>query len=858
MTTIVVPSSVNNIEMNAFHCTSSLRTISIASDSTAIFLNGILQGCSGLTTIIAPSSSMVEKVLTLCQQGVQDTSYNNGDGLKKYNIQPKTSVVIPDSLTWLGWNFLQGCSLIVTSVVIPSTVTSIGMGAFYQSTTLTSVTINSESINIGDSAFYECNRISTVIAPSQAILDRVIPVCKKGTMDANYNVNGLKKYTITTVKDVVIPSSINYISDDTLRGCKSIMTSVLIPSTVSMISNTAFQDCPKLTTFIVSSPSVLNQVLSSCQQGIEDASYDSSATGLKKYKIQTLTTVVIPDGVGMIDQNTLRGCNSVVKTVVIPSSVASIGSSALGSFTSLTSVVVPSTVRHIDNYAFSSCSSLTSITISSDTTLIGDNIVAGCPKLTTIIAPSSSVLSKLLSLCQRGIEDTNYSSSATGLKKYTVQKLTSTVEIPDGITYFGQGVLHECSTTVKSLTIPSSVTYIDRYALLTFHWLTSVVILCGVSAIPDGLFAPAGKLTTVIVPESLELSRVLPLCKQGIQDTSYTTAGLKKYTIHEVTSVVLPDGYSYISSSTFSGCGSIVKSVVIPISVTDIWQNAFEGLTSLTSVAISNNNINIYSGVFQKCTKLTTIIAPSSSVVDKILSICQQGVEDTNYSSIDTGMKKYNIEPKTSVIVPGSLPIADRFIFEGCESVVTSIVVPSTVSIIGDNAFLDYTSLTSLTISSSTTTIGDGIVQGCSKLATVIAPSSSVLKKVLQLCQKGVQDTSYKVAGLKKYTIQTLTSVVLPSSVTTIGKFRFASCRSMTSVVIPSSVTIIENEAFEYCSSLKAIVIPSSVTIIGYYYLFIIIFIIYFLFFYFIYLFIRFLRVCILHIIKIIGDTKQC
>ena len=224
----------------------------------------------------------------------------------------------------------------------------------------------------------------------------------------------------------------------------------------------------------------------------------------------------------------IRGCSSIVKTVVIPSSVVNINGNAFSSFTSLTSVVVPSTVRLMDNYAFSSCTSLSSITISSNTTIIGDNIVAGCPKLTTIIVPSSSVLNKLLSLCQRGIEDTNYNSNNTSLKKYTVQKLTSTVVIPDGVTYFGQGILYECSTTVKSLTIPSSVNYIDSLALITFPWLTSIVILSHVNTIPDRLFVPTGKLTTVIVPESLELSRVLPLCKQGFQDTNLYCCRVKE------------------------------------------------------------------------------------------------------------------------------------------------------------------------------------------------------------------------------------------------------------------------------------------------------------------------------------------
>ena len=61
----------------------------------------------------------------------------------------------------------------------------------------------------------------------------------------------------------------------------------------------------------------------------------------------------------------------------------------------------------------------------------------------------------------------------------------------------------------------------------------------------------------------------------------------------------------------------------------------------------------------------------------------------------------------------------------------------------------------------------------------------------------------------------TLTSVTIPNSVTEIGEFAFNNCSALTSVTIPNSVTTIGDYAFSGCSSLTSVTIPNSVTTIG-------------------------------------------
>ena len=117
---------------------------------------------------------------------------------------------------------------------------------------------------------------------------------------------------------------------------------------------------------------------------------------------------------------------------------------------------------------------------------------------------------------------------------------------------------------------------------------------------------------------------------------------------------------------------------------------------------------------------------------------------------------------------------------------------------IGYCAFWGCSGLTSVTIPSSVTKIGDNTFSGCSGLTSVTIPSS--------VTEIGSSAFAY---------CRGLTSVTIPSSVTKIGYETFAYCRGLTSVTIPSSVTEIGDGAFQHCSGLTSVTIPSSVTEIG-------------------------------------------
>ena len=193
----------------------------------------------------------------------------------------------------------------------------------------------------------------------------------------------------------------------------------------------------------------------------------------------------------------------------------------------------------------------------------------------------------------------------------------------------------------------------------------------------------------------------------------------------------------------------------------------------------------------------------------------QQGSNDELGNSVFKGCSVL-----TSVTIPSSVTVIGWNAFEGCSGL-TSLIIPSSVTSIDPSAFKGCSGLTSLTIPSSVTSIGRSAFSGCSGLASLVIPSSvtSIGESVFEDC-----------SGLTNLTIPSsvtsigesafkgcsgLTSLIIPSSVTSIGRSAFSGCSGLTSLIIPSSVTSIGSYVFENCSGLTSITIPSSVTEIG-------------------------------------------
>ena len=137
--------------------------------------------------------------------------------------------------------------------------------------------------------------------------------------------------------------------------------------------------------------------------------------------------------------------------------------------------------------------------------------------------------------------------------------------------------------------------------------------------------------------------------------------------------------------------------------------------------------------------------------------------------------------------------------FYECSSL-TSITIPNSVTSFRYGTFMRCTSLTSIVIPDGVTSIGEGALYACSSLTSITIPDS-----VTSIGKCAFDDCS------------SLTSIVIPDSVISIEYGAFSRCKSLTTIDLPDSVTSIGWCAFSECPSLTSIVIPDSVTSIGYY-----------------------------------------
>ena len=118
--------------------------------------------------------------------------------------------------------------------------------------------------------------------------------------------------------------------------------------------------------------------------------------------------------------------------------------------------------------------------------------------------------------------------------------------------------------------------------------------------------------------------------------------------------------------------------------------------------------------------------------------------------------------------------------------------------VIGNYAFSDCSGLTSLILPSNVTSIGYSAFYGCIRLTSLTLPSSVT----------SIGSSAFEGC-------RSLTSLILPSSVTSIGSSAFYGCSGLTSLTLPSSVTSIGWATFSGCSGLASLTLPSSVTSIG-------------------------------------------
>ena len=376
------------------------------------------------------------------------------------------------------------------------------------------------------------------------------------------------------------------------------------------------------------------------------------------------------------------------------------------------------------------------------------------------------------------------------------------------VTCIASNAFYHC-TRLTSIIIPNSVTSIDRSAFDGCTNLTSVSIGNSVTSIDDYAFYDCSKLTSITIPDCVtSIGRGAFRGCAGLTTLNWNAIACKTTVSYD------PEIFKGCSSLTTLNIGNNVK--IIPSSVFRC--------DRLTSVTIGNSVTNIGDGAFYGCSNLSNIY-----YVGDVAGWCGiSGLDSLMSSSRTLYISDKKVEG--DLIIPDSVTSIGNSAFEGCSGL-TSVTIPDSVTSIGGSAFYDCTGLTSVTIGNSVTNIGNLAFYNCSKLTSITIPDSvtSIGSSAFSGCSgitsitvaKG--NTKYHSSGnclietASKTLISGCNTSVIPSdgSVTSIGGSAFAGCSGLTSVTIPDSVTSIGGFAFYSCSSLTSITIPDSVTSIG-------------------------------------------
>ena len=429
------------------------------------------------------------------------TFTSNGDGTCYVSGMTSQSaiVVIPatyngETVTGIGDRAFRNKNM--TTVIIPDSVTYIGERAFEYCYSLSAIEIPNSVVTIGNYAFRGCSNLSSIEIP-----DSVTTIGQQAFNNCS------------SLSSIEIPDSVTTIGHNAFGSCSN-LASVKIGSGVTYLEGYMFAGAQKLEEFIISEDNPTYHNAGNCVIETETKTLvwarkdsviptDGSVTYIRSWAFNAcagLTTVVIPEGVIDMNNDAFVDCPDLV-SVSIPASMTNIHSYSFLNCPNLTSITVAEGNENycsIDGVVYSKDvtqlvrfpAGKDSVTIPESVTYIHpDAFCSNCDLLTEIFIPvnvenvSWDLFRELYNLVNVMVDENNpyfcsvdgvvYSKDMTKLVYCPATKVS--IEIPETVTTIAHGSFWNGQLT--SIVIPQSVTAIEQDAFANCYALKNVCYL---------------------------------------------------------------------------------------------------------------------------------------------------------------------------------------------------------------------------------------------------------------------------------------------------------------------------------------------------------------------------------------------
>ncbi len=599
LTEITLPHSLRIIEHFAFDACPSLKKLIIPEGITST--GKCAFACSSLTELTLPGSlkkislysfadceSLEKLVISEGVAAIDDSAFIGCKALKE--------VTLPSSLKEISRFAFAGCESL-EKLVIPEGVIAIGFSAFKGCKALKEATLPNSLAVFGTQVFDGCESLSTSIAWTPYAHERPI---KYATDRFDVEDGVLTRVLLTTRNPydderLIVPASVKKIAscafsynppdknDDQYHDLKGVEI-IHLPKSVEEISSDVFgqyRTLPKLSSIEVDPENP-------CYQSIDGVLYNKAGDTLIRCPY-TKTSLHIPEGVTIIAESALRGCN--LTEVTLPPSLKTIEAHAFADCDYLTKLVIPDGVTSIGKGAFfRSC--LTEITLPKGLKKIEAQVFSGCCYLTKLVIPE-------------GI-------SSIGEDAFSGCRLTE-ITLPRGLEAIKANTFEKCGALIK-IVVPEGVTSIGEKAFLNCDALAEVTLPNSLNTIGIEAFEECFSLQKLVIPEGVTSIGKEAFCRSGLTDLTLLCAGLNTFAhafklCEHLSKVTLPDGLRMIDTCAFDGCKSL-ESIVLPNSIRKIANEAFGYCRRLTSIVLPEGLTELNG--FEWCSSLTEISIPES------------------------------------------------------------------------------------------------------------------------------------------------------------------------------------------------------------------------------------------------------